>query len=464
MKDKQFVILGGGISGLSAAYYLKKKIESEGRQDHILLLEEASRVGGSVHSISEKGFIFDGGPRGFLAGGRRTLQLCKDLGIWDQLEVSSDASRIRYIWKEGRLHPLPKGPLDLFTSKVISWREIKTLLGEYFRRNNASSEDESVADFITRRFSKDILDNIVELLITGIYAGDPKRLSVRSIFPKLRDLEDQYGSIIKGFLKSKKQKSTESFDPEVMAINKRKLVSFKGGMGVLVDALYNDCHSFMECNAEVQSIRFQDNNRASISYEYDGSVKTIEADHIIFTTPAYVTSNWLKSLSSELSELLAGIEYAHIHVACLAYHKKVHGYRGFGFLSPRKEKLNILGCIWNEMIFPPFAPSGSVNLTAMYGGACHPEMQDWTADQLISETLEDLQTTMGISDPPDIVKTFFYDKGIPQYNIGHFDRINRIMEIVKKNPHVSLLGNYINGVGINDCVRNSYQFIEDLEI
>ncbi len=464
MKDKQFVILGGGISGLSVAYYLKKKIEDRGRKDRVLLLERSPQTGGAVHSINEKGFIFDGGPRGFLAGGRRTLQLCKDLGIWDQIEVSSDASRIRYIWKGGQLHPLPKGPLDLFTSKVINWQEIKTLLGEYFKRNEAASEDESVADFIARRFSKDILDNIVELLITGIYAGDPKRLSARSIFPKLKDLEDQYGSIIKGFLKSKKQKSTESFDPEVMAVSKRKLVSFKGGMGVLVDTLYDKCRSFMKCNAEVQSIHFQDSDKASIAYKYNESIKTIEADHVIFTTPAYVTASWLKGLSSELSDLLAGIDYAHIHVACLAYHKKVHDYSGFGFLSPRKEKLDILGCIWNDMVFPSFAPKGSVNLTAMYGGACHPEIKGWTEDHLISETIKDLQTTMGISDPPDIVKTFLYDRGIPQYNIGHFDRINRIMEIVKKNPHVSLLGNYINGVGINDCVRNSYQFAEDLEI
>ncbi len=464
MKDKQFVILGGGISGLSAAYYLKKKIKDRGRKDRVLLLEKAPGVGGYVQSINEQGFTFDGGPRGFLAGGRRTLQLCKDLGIWDQIEVSSDASRIRYIWKEDRLHPLPKGPLDLFTSKVINWREIKTLMGEYFKRNKASSEDESVADFITRRFSKDILDNIVELLITGIYAGDPKRLSARSIFPKLKDLEDQYGSIIKGFLKSKKQMSTESFDPEVMAVSKRKLVSFKGGMGVLVDTLYDKCCSFIEYGVEVKSITFQDNYKASISYHHNDSIKTIEADHVIFTTPAYVTSNWLKGLSSELSDLLAGIDYAHIHVACLAYHKKVHDFKGFGFLSPRKEKINILGCIWNDMVFPSFAPKGSVNLTAMYGGACHPEIKDWTEDQLISETLKDLKTTMDINDPPDIIKTFLYDRGIPQYNIGHFDRINKIMEIVKKNPHVSLLGNYINGVGINDCVRNSYQFIDDLEM
>ena len=464
MKGKKFVIVGAGISGLVTAFYLKRKIEQENRNDSILLLEQDSRVGGHIQSIKDQGFIFDGGPRGFLAEGRRTLSLCKELGIWNKIQTSRDESRIRYIWRNNTLNPLPSKPTDIFTSKIIRFKEIKTVLGEYFKKSSAPSDDESVADFFTRRFSAEILDNFAELLITGVYAGDPKKLSAKSIFPKLKELEGQYGSILKGFIKSKKQKPENHFDTDIMSIKKTKLVSFNEGMETIVTALKENLDQIIKTKVNIKNIAFQENNSSTILYEHNGSQIKTDFDKIIFATPAYLTAEILKSSHPQLAKLLNEIEYAHIHVVCLGYHKKVHQYKGFGFLSPRKEKLKMLGCIWNEMVFPSLAPEGEVNITAMYGGACHPEMKDWDNAKLIYEVRKELELTMKIKEEPDAIEIFKYQKGIPQYNIGYQKIIDNIFEILKKNPNIFLTGSYINGVGINDCVKNAYNLIREFNL
>lgn len=465
MKKVKFVIIGGGITGLSTAFYLKEKINLLGRNDSITLLEQDSTLGGHIESVKKEGFIFEGGPRGFLAEGRRTLSLCKELGIWDELQISSDASRIRFVWKDGVLNPLPKSPFDLFKSKIIGFQEIKTIIKEYFKRNQPSFPDESVAEFFIRRFSEDMLQNIFELLVTGVYAGNPRRLSAKSIYPKLKQYEAEYGSIIKGFLKAKKENEKGLYPKEITDIGKRKLVSFKGGMITIVEALEQNLGDIAQTGVKINNIEYGTESPSKISItKNDGSTEEIEAEHIIVTTPAYFSAELLKPLSEQLYKLLNDIEYSPIQVVCLGYKNKVHDYNGFGFLSPRREKLKMLGCILNELVFPTLAPQGGMNLTAIYGGACHPETSKWTEEYLVNETKRELNKTMGIKAEPDLVETFIYEKGIAQYNIGHSNRIETIFEILQKFPSVSLLGSYINGVGVNDCIKNAYQFVQELDI
>ncbi len=464
VKKVKFVIVGGGISGLSTAFFLKEKLRLLGRDDSILLLEEKSRVGGHILSLKREGFIFDGGPRGFLAKGRRTLDLCHSLGLWDQIQLSDDSAKYRYIWKNDYLHPLPTGILELFSSKIIGWKEIRSIIGEYFKTSKPGISDESVAEFIIRRFSEDMLHNFFELLITGVYAGNPKRLSALAVFPKLKELEAKHGSIIKGLMKTKKDKLQDDYPDKVMSINKRKLVSFKEGMGTLVDALEANLGPIIQTSAKIVDIQYQENGLPIIRYQQKGQDLLIDAENLILAAPAYNSSELTRNLLPEISPLLAEIEYAPMQEVVLGYHHQVHFYNGFGFLSPRNEKLTMLGCVWNDMIFPFSAPTNSMNLTAIYGGACHPETRDWSEEQLLSESKRELKKTMNIHEDPDVFHTFTYENGIPQYNIGHSKRIENIFAILENHPHVFLTGSYIKGVGINDCVKNAFQLVDNLDL
>ncbi len=461
MSKKRFVIFGGGISGLTTAYFLKEKITKLNSNHEIILLEQESKIGGNIQSIRDSGFIFDTGPRGFLAEGRRTLSLCKDIGIWNKIQVSNDNARIRYIWTNNKLNPLPNGIIDLIRSDVIGLKEVKTVIAEIFKRNMPISDDESVAQFFTRRFSEDMLNNLFELLVTGIYAGNTKTLSAKAIFPKLTELEHKYGSIILGFLKAKKNSVKNQFPDDVMAINKRKLVAFDSGMEVLIKALGENLNTIIKTNVKINEISFRDN---IIHCEYDGAKQKINADYIIFATPAYHTANLINPLSSELYSLLNKVEYAPIQVLCLGYNKKVNPYKGFGFLSPQKEKLSMLGCIWNDMVFPTLAPKNGVNLTAIYGGACHPETKNWTDEQLINNAQNTIKLTMNIKDKPDIIHIIRYDKGIPQYNVGHIKLVKNIFNIINEHPSIFINSSYINGVGINDCIKNSYELVKKMDL
>ncbi len=460
---KNIVIIGAGISGLATAYYLKKQSEEKRLDISITVLEKSSRIGGNINTISEDGFIFDGGPRGFLAEGRRTLELCNDLGLWNEILLSSDYSKIRYVWRNNKLNPLPAKPFDIFKSEVIGWKEIRTILLEFFKRNSPETDDESVADFIRRRFSGDILDNFVELIITGIYAGDPSRLSAKSIFPRLKELENNYKSILRGFIKSSRKHTPQLYNEKINKINKRKLISLKGGMQTLVSRLSEYLSNYIYLNTNITSIEYQSAQTAIINTDLE-NIRKLKADHIIFAAPAYVTAQYVDPLSNALSNLLYKIEYAPIHVACFGYRKKIYTHKGFGFLIPRKEGLKMLGCIWNEMVYPEYAPEGGGNLTLMYGGASHPEMRSISEYELIDQSKTELKRTMEIENNPDYTYCFHYEKGIPQYNIGYSKIIQEIESITKKNPHISLIGNYINGVGMNDCIRNAYDLVHKMEL
>lgn len=460
--QKTYVVIGAGISGLVTAYYLKKKIQTDNLDAKLIVLEKERETGGNIKTVIEDGFIFEGGPRGFLAGGRRTLELCKELDLWDKLEVSSDASRFRFIWKNSKLNQLPAKPFDIFKSEVIGFSEVKTILSEYFKRNEALTKDESVYDFFSRRFNNSIMENFVELMITGIYAGDPKKLSVQSLFPKARQMESEYGSIIKGFLKNKKKKNNEDFSEEIMSIKKSKLVSFKEGMRVLSDGITQYLGDSVLADVQIDGIDYKE-SQYKINYQQKVQSHSIAADSIFMAPPSFITADLLKGFAPNVSAKLKEIEYAPIHVAGLAYKKAAHSYNGFGFLAPRKENIDILGCIWNEKVFPSYAPDNTSNLTAMYGGACHPEMKNWDEKQLYESTERDLKLTMNIEAKADIYKSFLYEKGIPQYNIGHQDRIDGIMKDLENYPGLYLIGNYMKGVGINDCVNNAYDLVKGLK-
>ena len=460
------MIIGGGLSGLAMGYYLGKKV----KRDEILLLEKGKNLGGNIGSEKLGGFIFDRGPKGFLGGGRKTLELVKEIGLWEKMRLSEEESAIRYIWKDGRLNPVPMDLKSIFFSRLVDLGLLKDVLKEYFKgKGGYRNGDESVEEFITRRFSRRVLIPFIEVMVTGIYGGDVRKLSAESIFPRLRFLEREYGSILKGFLKERKVRARwrkakeDGLSEEIRGIGERRLVSFEGGMGDLIEGLEEGLGVEVEKGVELLGIRYEGGELGVEYRDSRGGLKRYGVGDLIMAVPSYESGKHLKAINVGLSRELEGIEYAPMSVLCFGYREKVHRYKGFGFLSGRGEGLRMLGSIWNDRIFPHMSEEGGVNLTMMYGGACDLGVVGLGENELIDQGLRDLKKVMGIERMPDEVCVFLYERGIPQYNRGHSDRVRRIRGILKKERGIHVLGNYIDGVGVNDCIRLARDLYHELE-
>lgn len=463
IEKKDFVILGTGISGLSTGFYLKQKDPHYS----VLLLEKENHSGGWVQTLKEKEFFFDTGPKGFLAKGkgRRTLQMVYDLGIYQKLLQSNDSARVRFLYYQQKLHALPKNLLEISRSELLGTRELKTLIQGLFKKDSQTSKEESVSEFIQRQFSQDILNRFIDPWITGVYAGDTHQLSSLSIFPRLKNLDNS--SILGKFLKSKLQKKpiqpvTENIPKEILKIPKLKLLSFQGGMETLVGSLYEKLKEKIYLNIRVQKIEFLP-NETILSYTDGKTPKQCRAKTLIFATPSHATAKYLKELDSELSDLLLSIEYADLQVLHLGYKKRTQKKlpipKGFGFLVPRSEGLHLLGVLFNEEIFPSIFDSDNETLTAMYGGACDPEVIDWSQKKLLQVAQKELFQTLGIRQEADCMLVRRCKKAIPQYNLGHSEKIQKIQNRLRQYPSIQITGNYLDGVGINDCIDHAYRLI-----
>ncbi len=442
------VIIGAGISGLSLAYFLINK-----RPDmELIILESLDRPGGKIWTERTEGFVCEAGVNGFLDNKKGTIMLAGMLGLTPLR--SSDNARKRYVYFNNRLNLIPDTPPKIFFSSFLSLRARLRMVGEYFV-SKKQLEDETIESFVTRRVGREFFEKLIDPMVTGIYAGDPSRLSIRSCFPKVYDLERKYGGLIKGFISLAKESKKTGKKVEAGG---GTLHSFQGGMFTLIEYLKECLGTRIKTGASVKGIEKKEGHY--IIHSEDGDI--YETEKVVMAVPAYDASRILHDLDKNLAFLLKDIPYPPISVVALGFRKEdiKIDTEYFGFLIPGKEKRRILGCLFDSSIFPNRAPEGHVLLRCMIGGARSPELALLDDKELVDIVLEELETVTGLKAEPVFKRIFRYEKAIPQYIIGHSKRLEDMEQILSRYTGLYLTGNAYRGVAMNDCIANSAELAE----
>ncbi len=452
------IIIGGGISGLAAAHAIECQAEKAGMDISITVLEKEPRLGGKIRSLQEEGFLCEWGPNGFLDNKPATLDLCREIGISEHLLRSSDNARKRFIYSRGHLHRLPESGPAFLRSPLISWPGKLRLAGEFFVPPRRSTEDESLADFARRRLGGEALDKLIAPMVSGIFAGDPERMSLQSCFPRICELEQEFGGLLKAMIKLARKKRQERKAGKQVAGAAGPggiLTSFAGGIQKLTDSLGRAIRGDIRLGTEVIAIRKQTDGW---SVELANG-EHLEAEVILSCAPAHALKTMVETLDLDIDTLLDRIPYAPMNVVCLGYRREKIplDLDGFGYLIPRSEGCRILGTLWDSSIFPHRAPDGMVLLRSMMGGATYTEAIELSDEQVLAMVRADLERIMGIQAAPDFVRIFRHRRAIPMYLLEHRRRVAALEEHLTTLPGLFISGNAFYGVGLNDCVHAGNQ-------
>ena len=415
LMNNKIVVLGAGISGLTAAYLLNK----EGFD--VTVLEKKNEVGGSIETVFEGGYLFDRGPNSGLETTPLIEQIIKDLNLKDQFFYANRKGNKRYILRDDVLHPLPMNPKSFFKSKLFSTGGKFRLFAEPFIGRSKDGYYQSIADFVKRRLGQEFLDYAINPFVAGVYAGNPEDLSVKSAFPKLYALEEKYGGLIKGTIKSIKERKNR---PE-KSKQDAKMFSFSEGMQIFPKAIAEYLGEKVYLNSEVNSVE-KISGGFNINYSNAGISSSMNCNYIISTIPAYSASALFGQFDAVLAEHLNKIYYPPVFVLYIAYDIRDIGQPldGFGFLIPAKEKKSFLGAIWSSVLFPNRAGEDKASFTLFIGGARDPEVGSYDRELLIKRVRNEFESLMRIVGEPIYLTYKFWPKAIPQYNLGYIEHEN----------------------------------------
>lgn len=428
MKVKNIVILGAGISGLALAWFLQKRF---GNTVDITLLEASYRTGGWIQTTQKEGFLFEAGPHSCRLNSSHsaTYELIHDLGLTNQLIEADASANVRYLFMNNTLAAVPRKFFSWLMSPLLKGIPQAILRDLFTQRSELP--DESIYDFFTRRFGKQIAERFADPLTTGIYAGDIRRLSIRSCFPLLHQSEQQYGSVLKSLWKRPRHTPSRIF-------------SFKNGMGSLIHALEKKANVVSHCSVQRIQLDSEIGVWGSNGFYYP-------ADHLFSTLPAWALAPLIEPHNIALAKELSEIEYASLSVIHLGFHAPVLKKKGFGYLVPRNEKEEILGMIWDSCVFPQQnQKNGETRLTVMLGGTSRSEQE------CISIAIEALASHLGITQKPDATNVVKVEKAIPQYTLGYAQKLEKMASLKQQlSPRMSFLGSAFSGVAVTDCIAEA---------
>ncbi|HKV64718.1 MAG TPA: protoporphyrinogen oxidase [Candidatus Acidoferrum sp.] len=442
------LVVGGGISGLVCAYALRKSgIDAQ-------LVEASSRPGGVIRSISRDGFLLELGPQSF-SGTSALRQLCEQLDISDQLLLAPPRAP-RYVLIDGKLRTAPLRPPAFFLSSVIDTATKWALLRDIFGKSIPPVTDESVANFVRRKFSPQLLDRLVGPFVSGVYAGDPERLSVRSAFPRLYEAEKASGSIVRGMMRVAKSQKGPSESPT--------LQTFRQGNETLVRALAKNLGHACLKETKVTKIARHDDGSFDVRLENLSGIESASTKALILATPTAVTGNLLSQLDPSFEALLNSIECAAVAVVSLGYRRQdvSHSLNGFGFLVPRSAGLRVLGSVWNSSLFSGRAPDSHSLLTCFVGGTTDPAAARLKPEEIASLVHREISPILSIGGDPIFSNVTIWPRALPQYNLGHSDRLAAVAKSCSRFPGLHLIGNYLQGPAIGSCVDQALAIAEEV--
>jgi len=494
---KRVVIVGGGIAGLAAAHALRDRAGRAESGLDILVLEKDTRPGGNIRTDLISGYLCEWGPNGFLDNVPETLELVRAIGLQDAVHVSNDAARKRFVFRDGRLHQLPEGPGAFFASRLLSWPGKLRIGWEPFARKRPMG-DETIHAFASRRIGREAADILIASMVSGVFAGDSRDLSLRACFPKMWQMETDHGGLFRAMFAIRRQKRQERGGKPLRTMDivrdaKRReapmgapagrLTSFHEGTEALISGLVASLGSVVRTGARVVSVaettgrasRPETNAGASAAPDIAGpsafhitsqspryvvgveGAGEVEASAIVLAGPSTESARLLAPLDAELGADLGGISSAPIVVVCLGYDeaKLPQPLDGFGFLVPHGQGPRILGCLWDSSVYPGRAPQGKVLVRAMIGGARDAAAIELSDDEVVATVRRDLRATMGIDLAPEFVQIFRRPLGIPQYAVGHLDRLARIDGRLARHTGLFLAGNAYKGISMNSCITEA---------
>lgn len=457
-------IIGGGISGLSAAYFLEKEAAQAGVEIAIDLLEARNRLGGVIFTEQRGEFLIEGGPESFLALKTAAADLCRELGLGDQLLPSNDALRKTFVLQNGRLRELPEGLMfvvpsriwPLFASDLLSWRAKLRLVTLPARPAPPmqGQQDVSVAEFLRRRFGSEVLERLAEPLLAAVYGADVDLLSARAALPQLIALEEKYGSLWKGL------RAVAADGPSRSAGSPPKgslFITLRGGVGKLIETL----HARLR-----RTTVYTETMAARVRRSADGQGITIEsgagdkpettADALIVATPAYSAALLLRDLDPLLAEQLELIRYHSSLIVAFGFDRTAFRTQpeGFGFVVPRSERRRLVALTWVSTKFPFRSPAEQLLVRCFLGGARDPQAANLTDDQLVAVSLRELNDICGESVTPLFHRVYRWTHSMPEYGLGHLERLRKIEGRLAGQPGLFLAGNGYRGVGIPDCIQS----------
>ena len=433
------LILGAGISGLTAAHYLQQ------RGADLLVVEEAAKPGGVIQTRTNGAYRYEAGPNAIMMNDS-VRALINELGLQEKLQTAPDLSQNRYLYFKGKLRLLKPGP-GLLTSGLLPPSALLAFLREPFVKPG-NKEDESIADFLLRRLNRPVLDNLINPMVSGIYAGDPARLSLRSTFKKLYAMEQEYGSLIKAALRKKKG-----------PVPKRELVSFAGGLHTLIDRMRANLGQRLQLSTRVESIVRQDEHYR-VQVNVNGATNEILCNKVISTLPAAVTARIFAGLGQTVTKQLNELYYAPMLLLYLAYNKQHMSFNpdGFGFLIPQKEQMPFLGAIWNSTLFTDRAPRQQFFSTLFVGGANQPDVVAY-GEQELAAIEQQYRKVMAIAGKPVFIDSHLQPRAIPQFPVGYHRLMEALDEFEQQNPGIYISGNWRSGVAIGDCIDYNKRLI-----
>jgi oxygen-dependent protoporphyrinogen oxidase len=452
---KPVAIIGAGITGLTAAFTLRRA------GIPVAVYEAAPRAGGAIRSLRQDGYLAEYGPNTILETSPKITQLIRDVGLESRRLEPDPKANARYLVRSGRPIAMPSSPLGFLSTDLFSLRAKLSVLREPFLPRRSAEGEESIADFVTRRLGLEFLDRAIDPMVAGVYAGDPNRLSVQEAFPKLADLEANYGSLIKGSILGARERKKRG----EIAKDRAPKFSFDEGLQVLTDALAESLGSSLHCGTSISQIRRVGEEWHLALFSGEGE---FSAGHraVIYAGTAHKLAEMKVDVGSGALHLspFSEIRYPPVASVVLGFRREdvTHPCQGFGVLIPKIEGFSILGTIFSSSLFPNRAPAGHLTLTSYIGGERHPELALLLPEEITSLVQHDLERLLGARGEPTFRHFAIHPKAIPQYNIG-YGRYRKLMEEIEAaTPDFYFAGQYRDGISLSDSILSGCKIADQV--
>ena len=455
---QKIAIIGGGISGLSAAFRLERA-RRDGADIRYTLFESSERLGGVMRTERVEGCLVEAGPDSFLSEKQSAAELCRELGIADQLVGSNDAHRRTYILVKGRLVEMPDGLQFMVPTKLwptimtplFSWGTKLRMAREFFAKPHTSNGDESAAEFVERHFGPEVVDRLADPLLAGVYGGSAERLSVRAVLPRFLDMEAKYGSLSRAMLAAMKKRPPAANGPRPI------FTSMKDGMQQLVDAVVAQLDpAALRAGMRIQALGREEGHWMVLRQD-----RTAERfDRVIMATPGYIAAGLLRSVEPRLASVLGETNYSSSVTVALGYAAAGFDGRGskredgFGFLVPRSEGKRLLACTFVHNKFPHRAPEDRLLLRVFLGGSHDPAVLQIPDEETLRIVCVELRQILGLTAEPRFSRIYRWERSMAQYEVGHLERVAEIERLRAALPGLALAGNAYRGIGVPDCIKS----------
>ncbi len=442
MTAHRLVVIGGGISGLAAAWAARQEAVRAHRGLEVLVLERGGQVGGKASSVARDGWLVEGGPSGYLSGRPEMDRLVEGIGLTHERVPANRAAGVRFLYRSGRIRRVVPNPVGLVTEGILSPVGTARMLAEPFiPRRRESQDDESVWSFAARRLGAQVADRMVLPMALGIFAGDARRLSLRAAFPRMAALEKEHGSVIRGMIARRGNTSSGA------------LTSFRHGMQQLPRALAERGGFTVRCNAGVRALRRTGDGWSVV---VEGDMESIPADEVVLAGEPWAMAPLLRPHDEQMAAELAGIACPPVGVVALGFGPAAAAKLpvGFGMLVARGEGFRMLGTLWETHLYEERGPVGHLLVRAMFGGAVDPDAGALSESELAALARAEVAKLYGVSDTPLLEHVVRWPRAIPQYEIGHSARVARIATAIDALPGLSITGNGLRGVAFADAASD----------